>query len=76
MFGDRIQIDWKEVEETIKGVSIFKYLWRPLEQSYNDWPEVIWNIRQAHQFWNRLGVILRREGADPVTSMAFYRAVV
>ena len=34
------------------------------------------NIGREQQVWGRLGVVLRREGADPIMSVAFYRAVV
>ena len=34
------------------------------------------SIRRARKFWGRLGKLLRREGADPITSEKFYRAVV
>ena len=66
----------KEREETIGGLALFKYLGRPLEQSDNDWLSVRQNTRRSHQFWGRLGVILRREGVEPTTSVAFYREVV
>ena len=66
----------EEGEETIEGVALFKYLGRPLYQSDDDWPVFRQNIRKAHQIWGRLGVILRWEGGDPITSEAFYIAVV
>ena len=34
------------------------------------------NIRRAKQVWGKLGKLLRRKGADPITSAKFYRAVV
>ena len=66
----------KDRGETIKGVELFKYLGRMLEQSYNEWPVFRQNIKRAQQVWGRLEVILRREGEDLFTSAAFYRAVV
>ena len=42
----------------------------------NDWLVVRRNIIKVFQVWGRLGVILRREVVYPITSAAFYRAVV
>ena len=47
-----------------------------MDQSDNDWPELRSNIGKVRQVWGRLGIILRREGADHLTSLTFYRAVV
>ena len=69
-------LNGEEGGDKIEGVVIFKYLGRPLDQSDDEWMAVIWNIRKSRQVWGRLGVILRREGVDPITSAAFYRAVV
>ena len=56
---------------TLQEEELFKYLGRSLEQSDDYWPEDIWNIRKALQVWSILGVILRREGADPIVSGIF-----
>ena len=48
----------------------------PLEQSKNYWTAVRRNIRKVQQLWLRLGVILRWEGVEPITSAVFYRVVV
>ena len=37
---------------------------------------VIQKIRKARQVWGRIGIILRREGTEPITSVVFYRVVV
>ena len=39
----------EEGEQKINIVSLFKYLGRPLEQSDDNCPEVIWNIRKERQ---------------------------
>ena len=74
--GDEVQFDGEEGEEKIKGVALFKYLVWPLEQSEYDWLAVRQNIGRARRVWSRLGVILRREGADLFTLAVLYRAVV
>ena len=43
----------------------FKYLGQPKEQTDNDWPEVWKKIMRARAVWERLGMLLRREGAYP-----------
>ena len=63
-------------EECFEGVDYFKYLGCVLNWSEEDWPEVCHNIRRERQVWGRLGKFLRREGADPIVSEKFYRAVV
>ena len=35
-----------------------------LDQSNNNCPEILWNIRRAWKVWDHLGKILKREGAD------------
>ena len=71
-----LRLNREEEEETMERVELFKYLGRPLYQSDNDWLVVRRNIRKENQVWSRLGVILRWEGSDPITSAEFYRAVV
>ena len=53
-------------------VETFKYLGTILERSDNKWPAVLWNVGKARRVWNRLGKLLRREGADPRVSAMFY----
>ena len=62
--------------ECFEGVDAFKYLGRVLHRTDDDWPAVLRNIRRARQVWGRLGKLPRREGADPIISAKFYRAVV
>ena len=62
--------------EYIEGVQAFKYLEWILDRSEDDWPEVLWNFGKDHRVWNRLGKLLRTEGAEPRVSVMFYRAVV
>ena len=37
----------EDVEESLKGVNIFKYLGRPLDWLENYWLSVLMNIRKA-----------------------------
>ena len=64
--------------EIIKGVDVFNYLGRPLDQLDNKWPVVISNIRKVRQGWGLLGKLLWREGGGggPFVSSNFYREVV
>ena len=59
----------------MRAVTEFKYLGRVLTNTYDDWPEVAFNIRKAQANWGRLARILGREGADPKVSHIFYTAV-
>ena len=54
----------------------FKYLGILLEHSDKDWSAVLHYIRKSSQVWGRLHKILQREGAEPIASGKFYRAVV
>ena len=74
--GIESKLKGKEGEETIEGVSLFTYLGRPLAQFDNDNLEVRRNIGKERQVWVIIGGILRREGADHITSADLYRAVV
>ena len=58
------------------GVTTFNYLGRPLDQTYNDCPEVTRNIKQEHRVWGRLGNLLRMEGAYPRVAEILYSAVI
>ena len=62
--------------EYFYGVDLFKYWGRVLHWADEEWPAVRRNIGRAIQFWGRLGKLLRREGAYPIVSAEFYRAVV
>ena len=62
--------------EKIEVVALFKYLEWPLYQSDDELPAVRQKIRKARQVWGILGFIMKREGANPIISAAFYRAVV
>ena len=59
----------------MRAVKEFKYLWRVLTNTDDDWPAVAGNIRKARANWGRLARILGREGADPKVSCSFYTAV-
>ena len=70
-----LRLTGEEVGETIEEVALFKCLGKPLDKSYYYWPEVRQSIRKVRQVWGGLGVILRWEGAYPITPEAFYIAV-
>ena len=59
----------------VEGMSTFKYLGRPLDQTDDNWPAVRWNITRLGKVRERLGEFLRREGEDPRVTEMFYRAV-
>ena len=61
---------------TLVAVAEFKYIGKVLTDSYDDWPEVVGNLRKAWKRWGRMLGILERGGADPQTSGNFYMAVV
>ena len=62
--------------EFSKGVYAFKYLGRVLHFTYDDWLAVLCNFWRARQVLGHLGKFIRREGADPITSVNFYQVVV
>ena len=74
--GATFSLKGEDGEEIIEGVETFKYLGRILNRSDNDWPWVLQNVGKACRIWNRLGKLLRREGAEPRVSAMFYQAVV
>ena len=59
----------------MEAVSEFRYLWRLLTATDDDWPAVAGNIRKAQVSWGRLARVLGREGADPKVSWSFYTAM-
>ena len=48
----------------LETVLSFKYLGPPITATYDDWPEVITNLKKAWNIWARLSKILGRMGAD------------
>ena len=60
----------------IEWVETFKCLGRILDQYDYDWPAVLKKFGKDRRVWNRLGKLLRQEGAEPRVSAIFYRAVV
>ena len=56
-------------------MEIFQYLGRTLDQTDDDWPEVIRNIMLARSVLGRLVTLLRYKGEDPRVSENVYRAV-
>ena len=65
-----------EGEERMEDVATFRYLGRPLDQTYDEWPTLRRNIMRARLVWGGLGTLLQREGSDPRVEEMFYRAVV
>ena len=51
--------------EQIEGIETFKYLGRISDCYYDNWTEVLRNVGKSHRVWNRLGKLIRREGAEP-----------
>ena len=58
----------KDVSDCTDSVGMFNYLWRLLDHSGDNWPEIRRNISKARQVWGHLGKLLRREGAEPFVS--------
>ena len=64
-----------EGDAMVEGVETFKYLGRPLDQTYNNLPAIRRNIMHERMVWGRLGKLLRQEGADHRGAKIFYREV-
>lgn len=60
----------------LESVSTFKYLGRPLSKTDSDWPALHRNLAKARAKWAMISKVLVREGATPVISGKFYKAVV
>ena len=74
--GEAFILTVEDNSKYIEGVDTFKYLWRILDRSDDDWPAVLRNVRNACGVWIRLGKLFRREGAEPRVSAMFYQEVV
>ena len=48
----------------VEGVEQLKYLGQTLDQTYDNWLDILWNINRARKVWGRLSKILQREGVD------------
>ena len=66
----------EEGEDMVEGVENFKYLWRTLDQTDDDWPAVWLSIMRARSVWGRLGTLIIWKGAETKVSVMFYRAVI
>ena len=66
----------REGDALVEEAEQFKYLGRPLGQTCNDWPVIIWNMRRVKKFWGRPGKMLWREGLDTQALEMFYRVVL
>ena len=60
----KFSLTGEDYAERIEGVETFKYLGRILDRYDNDWPAVLRNVGKAYRVWNRLGKLLRKEGAE------------
>ena len=47
-----------EGAKRVEGGATFRYLGRPIYQTYDDWPAVRRNIMCARSVWGRLGTLL------------------
>ena len=56
----------------IESVTAFKYLWRILMATDDDWLAVVGNLGKARRSWGRLSRVLGRDGVYPKVSRAFY----
>ena len=65
----------REGDGLVEGLTTFKYLGRPLDQTYNDWSIIRQNIKRARKVCGRLGKLLRQEGADTRGVEMLYRMV-
>ena len=54
----------------------FKYLWRVISATDNNWLAVVRNLAQAKTVWRRMPWILNREEATPRVSGFFFKAVI
>ena len=72
----KMELSLEGGEGTVENVTTFRYLERPLDQTYDDWPDVWRNITRARSVWGRLRTLLQREGTDPRVAEMFYREVV
>ena len=65
-----------EEDDLVEGVTQFKYLGIPLDQSDNKRHSIFRNISRAQKVWGRMGNILRLEGADTLVLAVLYWVVV
>ena len=62
--------------EPLKGVSLLKYLGRPISSLESDWPAVYYNLKKTRKRWAWVSRVLTQEGADSRVCGMFYKAVV
>ena len=65
-----------DVDELLEGVTQFKFMGIPLDQSDDYWTAILQNIRRSQKVWVRLEKILQQKGADTHVSEMFYQVVV
>ena len=61
---------------SLETVTAFKYLWRFLVASYDEWKVVVTNLRKVYNWWAWISRIIGWEESDPRTSGNLYKAVV
>ena len=49
----------------VEGVENFKYLGRPLEQTYNEWLAVIWNVNRLQRVWGEVREYSKKGRGEP-----------
>ena len=54
-------------------VTSLKYLGQALTAAYDDWPEVVGNLRKIWKSWAHLARLLGQEGAKPRVSGIFFQ---
>ena len=57
-------------------VTLFQYLGQVISAADDDWPALVRNFSRAREVWNRMAIVLSREGAEPRLSRFFFKAVV
>ena len=62
--------------ELLTRVGVFRYFGRPISATDSDWPVLHWNLKKAVASWARLSLALVREGAVPIVTGKFYKAVI
>ena len=58
-------VNFQAYGRTLVAVAEFKYIGKVLTDSYDDWPEVVGNLRKAWKRWGRMLGILERGGGRP-----------
>ena len=57
-------------------VTSLRYLGQVILAADNDWTALVGNFSPTREVWNRMIIILSREGTEPRMSGFFFKAVV